>query len=791
MLEGFDKRLLVFDGGMGTMIQKAKAPMVRFPEELNVDCPELISQIHESYLAAGADIVSCNTFGCNRLRMAECRHDVRLLVESAVKNARNAVRKCKKSTAVALDIGPIGRMLQPIGTLPFDEACDVFSEIISIAADDVDVVLLETMTDLYELKAAILAAKEHSNLPVFASMTFEKNGRTMTGTDVRTFVNVAEGLGVDAIGVNCSLGPVEIEPMVNELLASATVPVLVQPNAGIPEIRDGTTVFPVGPDEFASAMAAFAKSGIAVAGGCCGTTPEHIAAMKRMLPRNVAKRHVVAPAAVSSGTKTVVFGGRPVVCGERINPTGKKKMQSALREGRLDYLVAEAIRQDEAGADVLDVNVGLPGIDEAETLRKVIPMLQEVVDLPLQIDSSDPKAVEAACRCYNGRPIINSVNGKQSSMNAILPIAAKYGAIVIALALDDSVPETAEERLAIVDRIVAKAAEFGIPESRIVVDCLTLTASAQQSAVRETLKALRSVSKRGMLTALGVSNVSFGLPNRQLLNRTFLAMALEDGLDMPIINPLDTQMTGTVDAFAVLDGSDSGATVYIGRHADDATTTTTTATKTVQPTLETDDTLEQAIYRGLADKARLLAQAELAGREPLDVVDRTVIPTLDSVGHDYESGKLFLPQLLRSAEAAKAAFEVIQTKLPSASAAKGPVMICTVEGDIHDIGKNIVKVVLQSYGYGVIDLGKDVKAEDVVGAWRKYAPKVVGLSALMTTTVPNMEKTISLLKKAGCFAPIWVGGAVLTEETADAIGADHYTKDAMSAVRLLDGLGIF
>ena len=651
---------------------------------------------------------------------------------------------------------------------------------------------------MYEVKAGILAAKENCDLPVFVTMTFEKSGRTMTGTDVETFVNIAEGLGADMVGVNCSLGPAELAPVIESFLQYAHVPVMVQPNAGLPDLVDGETIYRLTPEEFCESLKPYAENGLAVCGGCCGTTPDFIAALKNTMPSAVKPRENPYLTKVSSGTKTVTYRGQVVICGERLNPTGKKKMQAALRESRFDELVREGLRQEEAGADVLDVNVGLPGIDESETMKIVIPMLQEVIDLPLQIDSSSAQAIATACRYYNGKPLINSVNAKPEVLKNVLPVVKKYGGVVIGLTLGEEVPLLAEERVGMAKYIIETAESYGIRRENVVIDCLVLTASAQQKEVRETLKAVTEVRKMGNQTVLGVSNVSFGLPNRPLLNRTFLTMAMQAGLTMPIMNPLDEGMMSCIDAFNVLQYHDVDGTIYIEKHAGDVVTgpaTTAQAPGAAKP----GDTADKApasgemdlfymICKGMKDTVKDRARLELEKSDAMTLINEIIIPALNKVGEDYEKGRIYLPQLIQAAETTKLAFEVVQETFTASEEKKGPVMICTVEGDIHDIGKNIVKVVLESYGYDMVDLGKDVKVEAVVEAWKKTGAKAIGLSALMTTTVANMKRTIDALHEAGCDVPVWVGGAVLTERIASEIGADYYTKDAMAAVRLMDSI---
>ena len=777
------KDLLIFDGAMGTQLQNAGLAAGDIPEELNIDRPELLKNIHMNYLKAGADFITTNTFGCNRIKMEGAKYEAKDMLLAAVENAKAARKEVgrEKDAYIVLDIGPIGQLLEPMGTLTFDEAYDIILEQIETVKDQVDAVLFETMSDLYEVKAGILAVKEHTDLPVFVTMTFEQNGRTLSGNDAETFINVAEGLGVDVLGVNCSLGPDELKPIIDEILEKATVPVMLQPNAGLPCLEHGETHYHVTPEEYVESMKDYMNRGAAIVGGCCGTTPEFIAQLSQAAPETVAERVVEKKTRVSSQTQTVTFGDHVIVCGERLNPTGKKKMKKALLEERYDELVVEAVKQSEAGAEVLDVNVGLPGIDEPETMKKVVRLLQEVITLPLQIDSSNAEAIEKACRYYNGKPLINSVNGKDEVMEAVFPIAQKYGGVVIGLTLEDGIPLKAEERFEIAKKIIHKAAQYGIGKEDIIIDCLTLTASAQQKEVRETLRAIKMVKELGVHTVLGVSNVSFGLPNRPLLNRTFLALAMEAGLDLPIINPLDAELMGTIDAFHVLFYKDVDSQIYIKNQSKAAEAKPAAAANAAS------FTLKDVIVHGLKDEVENAVKAELKEKEALTVINEIIIPALNIVGKDYETGKIFLPQLIQSAETTKKAFEVVKESFASNDGEeKGPVIMATVEGDIHDIGKNIVKVVLESYGYRIIDLGKDVKVEAVVEAYEKYQPKAIGLSALMTTTVASMERTIQVLHEKGCTAPIWVGGAVLTEDIAKNIGADYYAEDAMASVNLLE-----
>ena len=793
--EQLNHDFLLFDGGMGTQLQNAGLKAGQIPEELNLDDPELITSIHCRYLRAGADFITTNTFGCNRLKMADAKYGVSEMIRAALDNAVNAQKECgrEEDSYIILDVGPIGTMLKPLGTLPFEEACDIIAEQIEAAKDVADAVLFETMTDVYEVKAAVLTALEHADLPVFTTMTFDKTGRTLTGTNVETFVNIVENLGVDMLGVNCSLGPKELAPIIEDLLTYSHVPVMAQPNAGLPNFRHGETVYELTPDVFVSELRPYMENGLAVCGGCCGTTPDFIKELDKYRPAGVKPRSNPYVTKVSSSTRTVVFDGHVIVCGERLNPTGKKKMQAALKENHLDEVIAEAIRQEDVGAEVLDVNVGLPGIDEAQMMEKLIPMLQEVVNLPLQIDSSNAEALERACRIYNGRPLINSVNAKPAVLSAVLPIVKKYGGVVIGLTLEEEIPLLAEERVDLAKRIIDRAGQEGIRPEDVIIDCLTLTASAQQKEVAETLKAVRCVRSMGHHTVLGVSNVSFGLPYRALLNRTFLTMAIDAGLDLPIMNPLDTQMMGCVDAANLLLNHDIDSTCYISKYAnasDGAQSMTTTVNSGASdPGAQASGSsfdLAYLIRKGMKNEAEQQTKKELESTDAMTLINETIIPALNQVGADYESGKIFLPQLIQAAETTKIAFGVVQETFTASEEKKGPIIICTVEGDIHDIGKNIVKVVLESYGYDMIDLGKDVKAEDVAKAAEQYQPKAIGLSALMTTTVVNMQKTIDVLHAAGITCPIWVGGAVLTQAIADEIGADYYAADAMDSVHLMD-----
>lgn len=772
--------ILVFDGAMGTALQAAKLKAGEIPECLNITDPKLIQQIHFDYLQAGADFITTNTFGANPLKMKDAPYSYEKIIEAAIDNAYLARKKANREndSYIVLDIGPIGQLLEPMGTLTFDEAYEIIKKQVVLAKDKVDAVLFETFSDIYEAKAGILAVKENSDLPVFVTMTYESNLRTLSGCDPITMVNVLEGLNVDVLGVNCSLGPIELTPIINEILKIATVPVMIQPNAGLPCLVEGKTCYNMDKDTFVNESIKHVLNGVSIIGGCCGTTPEFIAGIKAKLP---AKKIPTAPniaTRVSSGNKTVEFGLEVVVCGERLNPTGKKKLKQALKEERYDELVVEAIKQEQAGAHVLDVNVGLPGIDEVTTMKHVIKLLQEVISLPLQIDSSNYQALAKACRYYNGKPIINSVNGKDETMDAIFPIVKKYGGVVIGLTLDENgIPPLAKDRFEIAKKIIEKAKSYGIDKKDILIDCLVLTASAKQAEVMETIKAVALVKQLGVHTVLGVSNVSFGLPNRPLLNKTFLAMAMSAGLDLPIINPLDQELMATIQAFNVLYNYDKDATTYINHQTNQTTLTIPT---------QSSFSLSEIIIHGLKDEVSKATKELLKTTPALEIVNNILIPALNNVGKQYEQNLIFLPQLIQSAEASKIAFEIIKETFKEKTATKGPIIIATVHGDIHDIGKNIVKVVLESYGYKVIDLGKDVAPEIIVDAYYKYQPKAIGLSALMTTTVISMEKTIKMLKEIDNMCPIFVGGAVLTADFAKEINADYYAKDAMEAVEIMN-----
>lgn len=788
-----DDKILILDGAMGTMLQGRGLRTGDIPEKLNITDIGVIESIHREYLEAGADVVSANTFGANRFKAEKAGYSLENMVIPAVRAAKRAAAAYGKYAA--LDIGPCGRVLQPSGDLSFEDAVEVFAEIVRAGRQaGADLILLETFTDLYELKAAVLAAKENSDLPVLASMSFEENGYSFFGTSIEAMVLTLEGLGADALGVNCSLGPKQLAPIVERIIAQAGIPVLVQPNAGLPVMENGVSRYDVTSDTFADYCLSFARSGARVLGGCCGTTPEYTAKIKALvsgltpITRATGRGRPKKVTAICSPSKAVSFGGDTVIIGERLNPTGKKALQAAIRAGDMDYLLREAVKQQEQGAHVLDVNVGLPDIDEPATLVRAVREVQGIVDLPLQLDSSNAAALEAAARVYNGKPLINSVNGKKESLESILPIAKKYGAAVLGLTLDErGIPETAEERLAIAVKIVEAAERYGIAREDVLIDCLVMTASAQQEQAAETLRAVRAVKEElGLKTVLGVSNVSFGLPDRPVINRVMLALALGQGLDAPIMNPGDKGMAETVAAFRVLSGKDPDAGDYIKKYSAQEAAAPAAADTGTKPTLA------YAIARGLKNEAEQATNELLAKHSPLEIVESHIIPALDEVGKDYETQKIFLPQLIKAAEAAKSSFEILRREIskeggePGAGSKK--IVIATVYGDIHDIGKNIVKVIMENYNFDVIDLGRDVPPEEVVRAVTESGAKIAGLSALMTTTVASMKDTIALLREKCPGTKIIVGGAVLTSRLAEQIGADFYAADALETVRIASGI---
>ncbi len=763
----------LLDGAMGTMLQKSGLRPGEIPELKNLENPEMIAAVHRAYIAAGSQAVYANTFGANRRKLQKTGHTVAEVVAAGVKLAKEAAGE---KASVALDIGPLGELLEPLGTLSFEDAYDQFAEMMEAgAAAGADLVVIETMTDLYETKAALLAAKEHTRLPVFVTMSFDASGRTFTGCTVAAMAHTLEGLGADAIGINCSLGPVELLPLLKELRRNTSLPVIAKPNAGLPDPADGH--YDLKPADFASAMALILQAGADIVGGCCGTDPDYIHALNQILPESKPVHGTYIPRSLVCTPTVTLPLDRIRVIGERINPTGKKRFQQALLENDLDYIVDVAIQQVDAGADILDVNVGFPGVDEMAMLPRVVKALQAAVDVPLQIDSASPAALEAALRVYNGKAAVNSVNGKEESLQTVLPLVKKYGAAVVGLTLDENgIPDSAEKRFAIAEKILNRALALGIPREDVWIDCLTLTVSAQQEQAEETLKAISMVRNRlGLQTVLGVSNISFGLPNRLLMTQTFLIRALHAGLTLPIVNPNQKEILDAIAAFRVLNGEDEQSKSYVARFAQ--------AQPESKPAQAFTLSLDDAILRGLKTEAGRLAKEALKTEAPLTLVEQHLIPALDKVGIDYEKGAVFLPQLLSAAQAAQAVFEEIKSVLTGAeTVSKGKIVLATVQGDIHDIGKNIVKTVLENYGYTVIDLGKDVPPETVVQAAKEHDAKLVGLSALMTTTLPAMEETISQLRRMEAAPTVMVGGAVVTESWAASVGADHYAKDARTAV---------
>ncbi len=778
ILNDLGKRLLFFDGAMGTMLQENGLAAGELPELWNLTHPRVITDIHRQYLDAGADILITNTFGANGAKLRGCEYTVEEIVTAAVKLAKEAVGDGPQ--LVAMDIGPTGKLMKPLGDLGFEQAYDIFKEMAAAGEKaGADMILIETLSDTYECKAAVLAAKENTSLPVFVTMIFDEKGKLLTSGDIPAMVALLEGLGVDGLGFNCGLGPAQMLKLLPQLTECCSIPVIVNPNAGLPRNVNGETVFEVHPEEFAQAMEKVANGGAWMIGGCCGTTPRHIAAMtarcRQIAPLPLKRKEITV---VSSYAKAVVFGEKPVLIGERINPTGKSRLKQALRENDMDYILREGITQQQNGADILDVNVGLPEIDETAMMCRAVTELQGVINLPLQIDTSSPGAMESAMRLYNGKPLINSVNGKEESMRAIFPLVKKYGGAVIALTLDESgIPETAEGRFAIAEKIVARAAEYGIDKKDIIVDTLAMTISAGQENAAVTLKALRMIREQlGVHTSLGVSNISFGLPQRENINAAFFTMALQSGLSAAIVNPNSQAMMNAYYAYCALSGCDAKCMDYIAKYS---------AQKTEAAPVSEELSLHSSIVKGLKDSARSAAEKLLGDTPPLEIIDSQLIPALDAVGRGFERGTLFLPQLLMSAEAAKAAFEAIRGSISGSDGQmkKEKIILATVKGDIHDIGKNIVKVLLENYGYDVIDLGKDVPPEAIAAEAVKNKVKLVGLSALMTTTVASMEETIRLLRQNAPDCKAMVGGAVLTPEYAEMIHADIYSKDAMGAVR--------
>lgn len=800
----FKERLYILDGAMGTMLQKAgcKTETTRF----SLENPHIVRDIHKQYIDAGSDIICAATFGISRYKEKELgmpvKDALRIVLKEAVE-ARKYGAECGRDIKIALDVSNLGELLEPMGALTFEEAYEAYAEIMTTGeAAGADLVLIETMTDLYDTKAALLAAKENTKLPVMVSMTFEEGGRTFTGVSIEAMAITMQGLGADAIGINCSLGPEEIFPMACELRQLTDLPVLIKPNAGLPDPVTGE--YDIDSTRFAKKMKDYVDIGINLIGGCCGTDPEYIRKIsgytsisreKSALAEQCGNNDVCAAPKVCSGSKVVTIDDVTVI-GERINPTGKKRLKQALIDEDFDYILEQAIEQIDAGAEILDVNVGVPSEDETKLLPKVVKKIQSITNLPLQIDSSDPDAIEAALRIYNGKAIVNSVNGEEAVMEKILPLVKKYGAAVIGLTLDEGgIPKTAEERFAIADKILKKAMSYGIRREDVLIDCLTLTASAQQKEVNETLRAVRMVKEKlGLKTALGVSNVSFGLPLRPVVNRTFLVMAMECGLDLPIINPNDEDMMASIYAFNVLKNKDENALNFIERYAETSFAPAGISPKTKTESSAGDASSEKvsgdlfySIEKGIKTDTVTAVKALLKEKDELEIVNEYLIPALDNVGKGFESGKVFLPQMLQSAIVAQAGFAVIKDSLVSGNketVSLGEVVVATVKGDIHDIGKNIVKVIMENYGFKIIDLGRDVPPEKIVETVKERNIKLVGLSALMTTTLKNMEQTITAIKDVAPDCKVMAGGAVLTADYAERIGADYYCNDAMSSVNV-------
>ena len=793
--ERLGKELLFLDGGMGTLLQAEGLAPGELPETWNIEHPEKVEAIHRRYYEAGSDVVLANTFGANVCKFHDDRYTVEEVIRAGIANAKRAGEQIGKETYVALDMGPTGKLLKPMGDLDFDDAYEAFAEAVRYGEKyGADLIHIETMSDTYEVKAAILAAKENSSLPVFVTMIFDERGKLLTGGDVPSVVAMLEGLRVDALGLNCGLGPKQMLPILNDLRRYTSLPIIVKPNAGLPKQKNGETYYDVEPDEFARIMQEVVKEGACVIGGCCGTTPEHIKKLveecKELPLREIEKKHDTI---VSSYGQAVILDDMPRIIGERINPTGKKKFKEALKNEDMDYILKEAITQQDKGAHILDVNVGLPDIDEVAMMEKVVKELQSVTSLPLQIDTVDGKAMERAMRIYNGKPMINSVNGKQVSMDEVFPLVRKYGGVVVGLTIDEEgIPKDAEGRVRVAGKIINEAAKYGIDKKDIVIDVLTMTISSEKDGAKVTLEALKRVREEfGVRTVLGVSNISFGLPRRPIVNSYFYAMAMQNGLTAGIINPSSEDMMKAYRSYNALMGFDENCTNYISTYAGTTETVTVQASQAAAAAgnapkaAGVEMTLKYAIERGLNAEAHHITRDLIGTREPLDIIQEELIPALNVVGEGFEKGTVFLPQLLMSADAAKIAFAVIKDVLASSGQEeekKEKIILATVKGDIHDIGKNIVKVLLENYGFDVIDLGKDVPPEAIVEKAVEENVTLVGLSALMTTTVVSMEETIKLLREKKPDCKVMVGGAVLNQDYADMIGADFYGKDAMQSV---------
>ena len=785
LLERLGKELLFFDGGMGTLLQAEGLQPGELPETWNIERKETIRKIHQSYFEAGSDIVLTNTFGANALKFHDENCSLKAIIDAAVENVRFGAKagiRDGRDYYVALDIGPTGKLLKPLGDLSFEDAYEAFKEVVQYGEKaGADLIHIETMSDTYEVKAAVLAAKENTNLPVFATMIFDDKGKLLTGGDVPSVVALLEGLRVDALGINCGMGPKQMLPILQQIAQYTSLPIIVKPNAGLPKQRDGQTYYDVTPDVFAKQLQEIVKAGACVIGGCCGTTPKHIRAMISAckdleMTKPTFKNHTI----VSSYGKAVELGDMPVIIGERINPTGKSKFKQALKEHNLDYILKEGITQQDKGAHILDVNVGLPDIDEVVMMKEVVRELQSVTSLPLQIDTVDTEAMEQAMRIYNGKPMVNSVSGKQESMNAVFPLIQKYGGVVIGLTLDENgIPKTAKGRLEVAGKIIEEAKKYGIDKKDIVIDVLTMTISSEPNGAKTTLEALKMVRDTyGVRTALGVSNISFGLPSRPVINANFYTMAMQNGLTAGIINPSSEDMMRSYHSYCALMNYDTNCENYIAHYGNQE------PAKTTVPAGQQID-LKTEKEKGLKEDAYQTTVALVKTKEPLEIINTYLIPALDTVGKGFEKGTVFLPQLLMSADAAKSSFAVLKEELEKNGGEekeKEKVILATVKGDIHDIGKNIVKVLLENYSFEVIDLGKDVAPECIVETVLEKEVKLVGLSALMTTTVVSMEETIRQLREKAPDCKVMVGGAVLNQEYADMIGADFYGKDAMQSV---------
>ena len=781
VLDYVNKNVVVLDGAMGTLLQKSGLKSGELPERWNVSHPQKIVDIHKAYLDAGSNVICTNTFGANALKFDES--ELENIIFAAIENARIAIegRKVSSPAWIALDVGPLGKMLKPLGDLDFEEAVEIFAKTIRIGVKiGVDLILIETMSDSYETKAALLAAKENSDLPIFVTNAYGEDGKLMTGATPLAMIALLEGMGADAIGVNCSFGPGSLSKVVDDYLKYSSLPVIVKPNAGLPEYKNGETVYSLSPIDFSKDILSMVESGVRIVGGCCGTTPEYIGELSRMtsdvIPKPIEKKY---DKLVSSYTRAVVFGKRPIIIGERINPTGKPKFKEAIKKCDMDYILREAIAQDEAGADILDVNLGLPGIDEANMLSLSVQSIQSVSDLPLQIDSSDPLAIEKALRVYNGKAMVNSVNGKAESMAAIFPLVKKYGAVMVALTLDENgIPKSAEGRVKIAKKILSEAEKYGIEKKDVIFDPLAMAVSADKYSAVETLKAIRIITESmNADTILGVSNISFGLPSREIINAAFFGSALTNGLSSAIMNPFSEEMMKAYRAHMALFAKDDNFEEYISFAE---------GNKTLPYEKKTVDSLSEAIVRGMLTLSKELAAELLKTKAPMDIINDEIIPALNLVGEKFEKKQVYLPGLLMSAEAAGSAFDIIKTSVTGKADPQCKIVLATVKGDIHDIGKNILKLLLENYGYDVVDLGKDVDPLKIATEVFKCNAEFVGLSALMTTTLPSMKETVRMVKEFSPSCKIMVGGAVLSEEYAKEIGADFYGSDAMEAVKFVN-----